>query len=557
MTRAGLVMRRCAISAAFSLVFGTAQAGDTPAPIGMHRAHRPPVASTLAPPRLIGDATTRLARLYSGKPIDMRTYHYTTLRTGWNANETDLTPATVASPNFGLLATLQVDGNVLAQPLLVARLPFPDKSFHDVLIVVTGHDSVYAFDAQTYALLWQVSLGQSQSSADVGCGDVLPEYGIDSTPVIVRSSSSVATLYLVAATEPAPGTFVSTLHALDVRTGLDVSPPVPITASALLSNGSTVQFDPHNQWVRAGLAAGNNSIYVAVGSHCDHNPGGVSGWLLRYTTGLQQLAAFHTVQTVGSTELAGIWMTGFAPVIIPGGSVLVATGNGDTRPGAADWGESILKLHYDLSHVDSWYTDPNYSELNTDDDDLGSGGVMVLPPVAGQTGPTLAVQMGKSGLLLLLNANQLGKLGHPLQTLYYGGGLWGGPAYYDGPAGPTVYTQTGADVLRAWSVTTGSTPSMSLSATGTSAAGFGGSLPIVSSNGSLPDTGVVWLINRSASPFSLEAYDASSLGAPIFSAQVGVWSNAAQGNPFLTPMEVNGRVYAPGYEAVQVFGLTP
>ena len=46
------------------------------------------------------------------------------------------------------------------------------------------------------------------------------------------------------------------------------------------------------------------------------------------------------------------------------------------------------------------------------------------------------------------------------------------------------------------------------------------------------------------------------LGAPIFSAQIGMWSNAGNGNPFLTAMEANGRVYAPGYKVVQVYGLT-
>jgi hypothetical protein len=47
-----------------------------------------------------------------------------------------------------------------------------------------------------------------------------------------------------------------------------------------------------------------------------------------------------------------------------------------------------------------------------------------------------------------------------------------------------------------------------------------------------------------------------ALGNPIFAASVGMWSNS-QGNAFLTPMEANGRVYAPGYLVVQVYGLTP
>ena len=66
--------------------------------------------------------------------------------------------SSVASPKFGLLATLAVDGNVLAEPLLLAGFVMPDGSTHDVLIVVTGHDSVYAFDAQTDAELFALEV---------------------------------------------------------------------------------------------------------------------------------------------------------------------------------------------------------------------------------------------------------------------------------------------------------------------------------------------------------------------------------------------------------------
>jgi hypothetical protein len=120
-----------------------------------------------------------------------------------------------------------------------------------------------------------------------------------------------------------------------------------------------------------------------------------------------------------------------------------------------------------------------------------------------------------------------------------------------------VYTQGGYAYLQSWSVTTGSTPSLTPGVQGNSVGGYGGSLPIVSSNGAAAGTGVLWLINRVSEPFSIEAYDAVNLGTPIFSAQIGTWSNSGQGNPFLTPLEANGRVYAPGYKVVQVYGLTP
>jgi hypothetical protein len=519
-----------------------------------------PVPSTLPPPHYVGDAATRLRRVYGGKKIDVTTYHYDHDRTGWNPTETDLTPANVADPSqFGLLATLPVDGNVLAQPLLVSNVKLPGHVVRDLLIVATGHNSVYAFDAQTYQPVWQVSLGTPQSSADVGCYDVQPEYGISGTPAILRSDGA-GSIYLVAATEPQQGVFVSMLHRLDLATGQDLVPPVVIAPQATLNDGTTVAFDPQNQWNRPGLAYANNSLYIGIGSHCDNANWEITGWLLSYDpTTLAAQGSFHTVQTHGGTELASIWMTGFAPAIDSAGDIFVATGNGDFTRNEMDWGESVLKLSPSLATVVTWFTAHDYNSLSKGDVDLGSGGVMLLPKVAGQTAPAMAVQMGKSGTLYLLNQNRLGgiKAGDAgaLQSQQAGGGVWGGPAYYDGPNGPTVFTQGNGDVLKAWSVGTGAAPALTEYMTGSSWGGYGGSLPVVSSNGA--GNGIVWLIDRAQEPFSVEAYDAGALGNPIFSAQVGMWSNLNNGNPFLTPMEANGRVYVPGYLLVQVYGLLP
>jgi hypothetical protein len=116
-----------------------------------------------------------------------------------------------------------------------------------------------------------------------------------------------------------------------------------------------------------------------------------------------------------------------------------------------------------------------------------------------------------------------------------------------------VYVQITGDVLRSFSVSTGSQPSLTQVATGTSPAGTGGSFSVVSSNGALPATGVVWVARRGAT-VQLEAYDALALGNPLFAANAGVWSKP-QGNAFVTPMEANGRVYVPAYKTVTVFGL--
>ena len=78
------------------------------------------------------------------------TYHYDDLRTGWNANETTLTPMNV--PNLQLLASVSLDEQVDAQPLLVTGLTIAGST-HDVLYAATENNTVYALDAGTGATL--------------------------------------------------------------------------------------------------------------------------------------------------------------------------------------------------------------------------------------------------------------------------------------------------------------------------------------------------------------------------------------------------------------------
>jgi hypothetical protein len=382
--------------------------------------------------------------------------------------------------------------------------------------------------------------------------------------VVLRTAANAATIYLVAATEPQPLAFHTTLHALSLATGADSVAPVEISPSATLSDGSQLSFDPKNQWSRTGLAMKDGNLYIGFGSHCDHARGTISGWLLTYGTDLSAKAEFHTIETPGATELASIWMSGFAPAIASNGDVFVATGNGDvTRPPHKDWGQSVLRLPADLTKVISRFTPAAFAALNAKDMDFGSGGVMLVPNGPPRSQPELAVASGKDATLYLLDRTHLGGLKpndsgmiQAISVGTMGNGVRGGPAYFEGPAGPTIYLQISRDVLRSYTLTTGSAPSLTASATGTSRGGYGGSIPIVSSHGDTAGTGIVWVLRRTL-PMELEAYDAAVLGAPIYSAQAGTWSNTKQVNAFLTVMEANGRVYVPAYGTVDVFGLTP
>ena len=250
--------------------------------------------------------------------VSMLTYHNDNARTGQNLSETILVPANVSQNQFGKLLSYGVDGYVVGQPLYLPNVSIPNQGVHNVVYVVTMHDSVYAFDADSTnsnrSPLWQVSFIDSAmgittvSIEDAGCPNVTHfiEHGIVGTPVI---DSGSGTLYLIAKTEES-GTFVQRLHALDVGTGQEkFGGPVVISASVLgTGDGSTsVAFNALNQMSRPGLLLLNHTIYAvfaANGCKQVHN----HGWVLAYyATTLQQTGVFNTTP---NTNNGGSWQSG-------------------------------------------------------------------------------------------------------------------------------------------------------------------------------------------------------------------------------------------------------
>ncbi len=90
-----------------------------------------------------------------------------------------------------------------------------------------------AIDTATYAELWKVSLIPAGHSAsdDRACAQITPEIGITSTPTIDRSAGAHGVMYVVAMSKDGSGNYHQILHALDVTTGADVTPPRKITAT--------------------------------------------------------------------------------------------------------------------------------------------------------------------------------------------------------------------------------------------------------------------------------------------------------------------------------------
>jgi uncharacterized protein (TIGR03437 family) len=485
--------------------------------------------------------------------VSVLTYHNDLARTGQNLNETLLTPASVSSGQFGRLFTYAVDGQVYAQPLYLPGVIIPGKGIHNVVFVVTEHDSVYAFDADNYltAPLWHVSFLDpaagvtAASAADLGCQSITPEIGITGTPVIDPASG---TLYVVAMTEPSSGNYLHQLHALDVTTGAEkFGSPVEIQASVpgQGDGNSTVQFKPWLYKQRAGLLLLNGVVYTGWSSHCD--AGNYHGWIIGYDARTFQQAAVYT--DTPNWYAGAFWQGGAAPAADADGNIFVVSANGtfDLNLGGSDLGDSIIKLSTGNSlSVADYFTPYNADELGEKDIDLGSSGALLLPDGAGSSAhPHLLVSGSKEGSVYLVDRDNLGHFqpdgnSQIVQSLVGAvGPLFGIPVYFNN----TVYFSAAKDQVKAFSLQDGL---LSISPVSASSATFAatGSVPSISANGAA--NGILWTIDPAA---QLHAFDAANLSNQLYQGSVGSFVK------FSTPTIANGKVYVGTLNSLDVFGL--
>ncbi len=508
----------------------------------------------------------------SAAAVNVLTQHNDNFRTGANLSESILTISNVGTSRFGKLFSLPLDGQIYAQPLYVNGLTI-SNNIHNVLYVVTEHNSVYAFDADNPSVsnpLWHVNLGTSVPIADFGtCADLQPEVGITGTPVIDLTSG---TMYLVAKTK-AGSSHSQQLHALNILTGqekfggpVSIQGSVPGTGAG--SSGGVLTFDPLFQHSRAGLLLLSNTVYVALGSHCDF--GNYHGWVFGYNaTNLQQTAIFCTTPNAGDLASGdtidgggGIWGSGMGPAADTNGNIYVTTGNGplDKNTGGVDLGDSLIKLGVSNGTlvVADWFSPHDQANMYTNDLDLGAGGPIVIPST------NLVVLMGKTGEVYLVDPHHLGGFvnfssdTNIVQEFSAGATpytIGQGPVYWNGPTGQFLYFWVGSTPLQQFSFN-GSTITTNPVALGnTSQPDRAGGISL-SANGNTSGSGIIWGI-EAGSGGTIHAYDASNVANELWNSQQNATRDALGSyTKFCAPTIANGKVYVPTTSSnLVVYGL--
>jgi len=521
----------------------------------------------------LGNATSTQATLtvtQTAAAVDVVTYQYDNGRDGANQAETTLIPANVNSATFGKLGLYSVDGLVDGQPLYLSQVTVPGKGTHNILYVVTEHDSVYAFDADSGAILWKVSLlGAGESTSDPrGCSQVTPEIGITSTPVIERNNGPNGALYTVAMSKSGLNYF-QRVHALDLVTGAELfGGPVAVQATfpgtGDGSQNGNVIFDPKQYKERTGLLLSNGVLYTMWASHCDDRP--YTGWILGYDALTLEQTQVLNVTPNGSD--GAIWMSGAAPAADLNGDIYFLDANGtfDTSldannfPVNGDFGNGFLKLSTSpiLTVADYFNMKGTVAESNADED-LGSGGAVVLLDLTDNGGHVhqLAVGAGKDSVIYVVDRNSMGKFNPTADNIYQeipgalGGQVFSKPAVFN----DTVYYGAVGDSIRAFPIANAklaTTPSSTTSHTFT----YPGTTPTISSNGS--SNAILWAIENTNTAV-LHAYDATNLATELYNSNQAASSrdHFGNGNKFMVPIVVNGKVFVGTPNGVAVFGLLP
>ena len=497
------------------------------------------------------------------------TYHNDNLRTGWNPNETTLTPANVKKGVFGLQHTVALDDQVDAQPLVVPGVMITTGQFegtvHDVAYIASESNTVYAIDVHTGTVLLNPNFGTAVTTP-LGCTNNGPKVGVNSTPVIDLPSN---TLYVMIYNQDKSAQNFR-LHALDLGSLTDKATPQVVSASHTLTNGTTFNFNAKYQRQRAALLAANGSVYAGFASFCDFSGNLSRGWLLGWTAGT--LTPFPSNQLLdvqatnpGNFFLSSIWMSGYGLAADDSGNILFVTGNSqpNTYDGITSIQESVVKVSPTLTTVLDVFTPSNQVSLDQGDVDFGSGGALILPDQPGST-PHMAVAAGKDGNMYFMNEDNLGGYSPSKNNVLgtYGiGGCWCGQSYYLDASGSGRVVSSGGNLVKLYQVQTSPQPALNLLKSSIYIASLQdpGFFTSISSNQT--SSPVIWAVSRPQTagkyPIFLYAFDPGTTKKSmkkLIRIKAGYWPNTG-GNSNLAPTVANGQVFVASNKVLNIFGL--
>src|SRR6266536_468193 len=291
-----------------------------------------------------------------------------------------------------------ISGNVYAQPLYIEG-----GTSGPMIIAVTESNNVYALDATTGTVIWQVNVGPPVTSG-LTC-TTINAVGITGTPVVDLASRSLFFDALIDG--PTKKHFI---YSLNVDNGT-TNPGWPVDVNATATyNGIT--FTSLVQEERGGLAVVNGRVYVSYSGYLG-DCGTYHGWVVGVAINNSPDVLAWATTAIGG----GIW--GYGGVASDGADMFVVTGNTFNTGGNWMGGEAIIRLQagpvWTGQPTDYW-APTNWFQLDGGDTDLGGVSAMLIN-VPGANPSQLVLVLGKDGNAYLLNRNNLGGIATPVAQL--------------------------------------------------------------------------------------------------------------------------------------------
>ncbi|MGH9018996.1 MAG: choice-of-anchor D domain-containing protein, partial [Acidimicrobiales bacterium] len=326
------------------------------------------------------------------------------------------------------------------------------------------------------------------------------------------------TVYLTTRLQKGKGATANatSMQAISAATGKE-QPGFPVVLAGTPDNTPGVPFTAASELQRPALLLLGDVVYAAFSGDCDDPP--YRGVVVGVSTTAHDITAMWSDEAGAGTDQdsqSGIWQSGGGLVSDGPNQILLTTGNGVSPPPVAGGAstpstlsESVVRLTVgsdgSLTATD-FFAPANGPDLDTNDQDLGSGGPIALPSQYFGTpaDPDLLMQVGKDGRIFLLDRDDLGgreqgpsQSDDTIETLGPYNGVWGHPAAYGGEGGWVYITEsTGGGYLRALSygVDAGGVPELSSAGTSSTAFGYSSGPPEVTSDGTTAGSAVVWVV---------------------------------------------------------------
>ncbi|HEX6526090.1 MAG TPA: hypothetical protein VF070_39675 [Streptosporangiaceae bacterium] len=518
-------------------------------------------------------------------------------RLGLDDQEPTLSPAAVSSRRFGRRISYPVDGKLYAQPLYLPGLRIRGR-LHNVVIVATEHDSVYAFDADARtahgalpAPLWRMSLlmpGARPFEAAIDrigpppgrlCDSIGPQVGVTSTPVVDWTAKTI----FVMALDVERGLLTYRLHALDVYSGQDRRPAVAVRATVpgdgIDSAHGQVVFRAAEEQQRLALTEVAGTVYAGFGSWCDVPP--FHGWLTGFSPATLAPTIVHNDSP--DTYGGGLWESQAGITADAHGHLFLVSGDGpfDLDRGGRDAGNTVLEMvpQGGTLRVVDYFTPFNQRCLARHDLDLGSGSPLAVP------GADELILTAKSGAVYVLDQSSLGgyhtipglcaptALNRPKPTAAaeartdvdrirqelpdgtVAGGVWGTWAYWAQRTGRFVYASGATGRLTQWRLRGDGTIDPVRVAQAPGAFSYPGAIPVTTGDQGRPGSGIVWTVGQ-APGTALRAFAADDVADEL-------WSSDAAANGmrpgefahFTVPVTADGKVIVADQAYLDIYGM--